>query len=120
MLLISAGAIIITPDTPLLFFWSVALYALVRIFCGGGAGWWWVVGIAMGLALQSKYTTFLLGPGLPAQWSPFPDCSTGGGARCHTLRVSCRWRFSHLSFFETISTDGHRLPFSSDAPTSMV
>ena len=37
MLLISAGAIIITPDTPLLFFWSIALYALVRIFGGGRA-----------------------------------------------------------------------------------
>ena len=39
MLLISAGAIIIAPDTPLVFFWSIALYALVRIFCGGGSGW---------------------------------------------------------------------------------
>jgi 4-amino-4-deoxy-L-arabinose transferase-like glycosyltransferase len=64
MLLISAGAIIITPDTPLLFFWSIALYALVRIFGGGGPGWWWVVGIAMGLALQSKYTALLLGVGI--------------------------------------------------------
>ena len=64
MLLISAGAIIITPDTPLLFFWSIVLYALVRIFCAGGSGWWWVVGTAMGLALQSKYTTFLLGAGI--------------------------------------------------------
>jgi 4-amino-4-deoxy-L-arabinose transferase-like glycosyltransferase len=64
MLLISAGAIIITPDTPLIFFWSIALYALVRIFCKGGAGWWWLVGIAMGLALQSKYTALLLGAGI--------------------------------------------------------
>lgn len=64
MLLISAGAIIITPDTPLLFFWSIALYALVRIFSGGGSQWWWVVGIAMGLALQSKYTALLLGAGI--------------------------------------------------------
>ncbi len=65
MLLISAGAIIITPDTPLLFFWAIALYALVRIYGGGGAGWWMLVGVAMGLALQSKYTTLLLGAGIP-------------------------------------------------------
>ena len=65
MLLISAGAIIISPDTPLLFFWLVALCALVRIYRGGGAGWWLLVGIAMGLALQSKYTALLLGAGIP-------------------------------------------------------
>jgi len=65
MLLISAGAIIITPDTPLLFFWGIALYALVRIYGGGGSGWWVLVGVAMGLALQSKYTTLLLGAGVP-------------------------------------------------------
>jgi len=65
MLLISAGAIIITPDTPLVFFWSIALYALVRIYGGGSAGWWALVGVAMGFALQSKYTALLLGAGIP-------------------------------------------------------
>jgi 4-amino-4-deoxy-L-arabinose transferase-like glycosyltransferase len=65
MLLIGAGAIIVTPDTPLVFFWSIAVYALVRIYRDGGAGWWWLVGIAMGLALQSKYTALLLGAGIP-------------------------------------------------------
>jgi 4-amino-4-deoxy-L-arabinose transferase-like glycosyltransferase len=64
MLLISAGAIIITPDTPLIFFWSIAVYALVRIFCGGSSRWWLIVGLAMGLALQSKYTALLLGAGI--------------------------------------------------------
>ena len=72
MLLISAGAIIITPDTPLVFFWSIALYALVRIFCGGGSGWWWIVGIAMGLALQSKYTAILLGAGIVCAMAVVP------------------------------------------------
>jgi 4-amino-4-deoxy-L-arabinose transferase-like glycosyltransferase len=72
MLLISAGAIIIAPDTPLVFFWSIALYALVRIFCGGGSGWWWLVGIAMGLALQSKYTGLLLGAGIVCAMAVVP------------------------------------------------
>ena len=72
MLLISAGAIIITPDTPLVFFWSIALFALVRIFCGGGSGWWWIVGIAMGLALQSKYTSLLLGAGIVCAMAVVP------------------------------------------------
>jgi len=64
MLLISAGAIIITPDTPLVFFWSIAFYALVRIYEDGHSGWWWLVGLCMGLALQSKYTALLLGAGI--------------------------------------------------------
>ena len=72
MLLISAGAIIIAPDTPLVFFWSIALYALVRIFCGGGSGWWWLIGIAMGLALQSKYTALLLGAGIVGAMAVVP------------------------------------------------
>jgi 4-amino-4-deoxy-L-arabinose transferase-like glycosyltransferase len=64
MLLIGAGAIIMTPDTPLLFFWGIALYALVRIFKHGAAGWWALVGLAVGLALQSKYSALLLGAGI--------------------------------------------------------
>lgn len=65
-LLIAAGAIIITPDTPLLFFWSIAVYAVVRVYGGGGWRWWMVVAVAMGLALQSKYTALLLGAGIVA------------------------------------------------------
>lgn len=65
-LLISAGAIIITPDTPLLFFWSIAVYAMVRIYRDGDWRWWLLVGVAMGLAMQSKYTALLLGAGIAA------------------------------------------------------
>lgn len=72
MLLIAAGAIIITPDTPLVFFWSIALYALVRIYTGGSSRWWWLVGTAMGLALQSKYTALLLGAGIPCAMLAVP------------------------------------------------
>lgn len=66
MLLIAAGAIIVTPDTPLLFFWSIATYAMVRIYRDQDWRWWLVVGAAMGLALQSKYTALLLGAGIVA------------------------------------------------------
>lgn len=72
MLLISAGAIIMTPDTPLVFFWSIALYGLVRIFDGGRSAWWLVVGVAMGLALQSKYTALLLGAGIVVAMAVVP------------------------------------------------
>ena len=72
MLLIAAGAIIVTPDTPLVFFWSIALYALAQIYRGNNARWWLVVGIAMGLALQSKYTALLLGAGIPCAMLTVP------------------------------------------------
>ena len=64
MLLIAAGAIIITPDTPLLFFWSIAVYAVIRIYRDEDWRWWAVAGAAMGFALQSKYTALLLGAGI--------------------------------------------------------
>ena len=63
-LLVGAGAVILTPDTPLLFFWTLALWALARIATGGGGTWFAVLGLAAGLALASKYTAILLGAGI--------------------------------------------------------
>lgn len=72
MLLVAAGAVIITPDTPLVFFWSIAVYALVRIYRDGDWRWWLPAGAAMGLALQSKYTALLLGAGIVAAMALVP------------------------------------------------
>ena len=66
-LILGAGAVTMTPDTPLLLFWTAALYALARIATGGGATWWLAIGLASGLALDSKYTAALLGLGI-ALW----------------------------------------------------
>jgi 4-amino-4-deoxy-L-arabinose transferase-like glycosyltransferase len=77
-LLLGAGAVTMTPDTPLLFFWVCALWALARLpragtgsgpdFGAEGAsgGWWLAVGLFAGLALDSKYTAafLVLGIGL--------------------------------------------------------
>ena len=71
-LLFGAGSVLMTPDTPLLFFWIATLWATARIVAGG-SGWWWIVtGIAAGLALDSKYTAALLlaGIGLWALLTP--------------------------------------------------
>ncbi len=65
-LLVGAGAVIMTPDTPLLFFWTLSLWALARIATGGGRGWFAVLGLAAGLALASKYTAALLWMGIGA------------------------------------------------------
>ena len=60
-LMLGVGAVTMTPDTPLLLFWTAAAWALARIAAGGGGPWWLVVGAAAGLGFDSKYTAALLG-----------------------------------------------------------
>ena len=66
-LFLGAGAVTMTPDTPLLFFWTGALWALARLVRTGRPGWWLAVGTMAGGALDSKYTAALLGAGI-ALW----------------------------------------------------
>ena len=66
-LLLAAGAVTMTPDTPLLFFWTASLWALGRLHATGRPGWWLAVGLLAGAALDSKYTAALLGLGI-ALW----------------------------------------------------
>ncbi len=63
-LLIGIGAVVMTPDTPLLLFWCAALWALAALRASGDGRWWFAVGAAAGGALLSKYTGALLGPGI--------------------------------------------------------
>ncbi len=71
-LLAGVGAVIMTPDTPLLFCWTGCLWALVRLGNSGRSAWWLAVGLFAGLALVSKYTGLLLwvGIGLWLVWVP--------------------------------------------------
>ncbi|HET6233864.1 MAG TPA: glycosyltransferase family 39 protein [Acetobacteraceae bacterium] len=94
-LLLGAGAVTMTPDTPLLFFWVCTLWALARVCrdggqigsrsgmrvggqggvadgvpaeaTGGGGAWWLAVGAFAGLALDSKYSAAFLVLGI-ALW----------------------------------------------------
>lgn len=52
---ISLSAMVISTDAPLLFFWSVGLYALLRAFDEGAWRWWLLAGLALGLGMMSKY-----------------------------------------------------------------
>ena len=65
-LLAGVGAVAMTPDTPLLFFWTAAIWALARLHRTGEGRWWLVTGLAAGAALASKYTALLLGAGILA------------------------------------------------------
>ena len=66
-LMLGAGAVTMTPDTPLIFFWTAAAWALARVAAGGSGAWWLAVGAMAGLGLDSKYTAALLGVGI-ALW----------------------------------------------------
>ena len=63
-LLMGVGAVLMTPDTPLLFFWTATLWAAARIAMGGGPAWWLIAGVCAGLAMASKYTGVFLPLGL--------------------------------------------------------
>ena len=62
-LMLAAGAVTMTPDTPLLFFWVAALWALSQVAAGRSPAWWLAAGAAIGLGFDSKYTAVLLGAG---------------------------------------------------------
>lgn len=89
-LLLGVGTVIMTPDSPLLFFWTATLWAMARIAAGGGGFWWLAGGLFGGLALDSKYTALLLWTGVglwvllvPAvrpwlrRWQPWAACGIG-------------------------------------------
>jgi 4-amino-4-deoxy-L-arabinose transferase-like glycosyltransferase len=60
---VSFSSAIISTDVPLLFFWSLALYALLRVLDSRSPGWCVVLGFAIGLGLLSKYAMayFIIG-----------------------------------------------------------
>ena len=72
-LLLNAGAVTATPDTPLLLFWTACLAALARLVRTGRGVWWLAAGAAAGLAFDSKYTAALLGPCVLAWLLVVPD-----------------------------------------------
>ncbi len=63
-LIAGAGAVIMTPDTPLLLFWSAALAAAGRLLAKRDRRWWLGLGAAAGFSLLCKYTGALLVAGL--------------------------------------------------------
>ena len=58
-----AGAPLVTPDAPLVVFWTLGLMALSEVWRGRPSAWAGV-GAALGLALLSKFTAAFLGAGI--------------------------------------------------------
>ena len=53
-------SITIVPDTPLIFFWLLVVYAVQERIIRGNKNWWLLAGIALGLGLVSKYTAIVI------------------------------------------------------------
>ncbi len=72
MPLVVIGAVFVTPDAPLVLFWTLGLAALVELWRTGEARWLIALGAALGLALQSKFTAafFAMGVGLAIVAAP--------------------------------------------------
>ena len=62
--LILVGALFVTPDAPLVVFWTLGLAALTELWRSGKAEWLLAIGLALGLALQSKFTAAFFAAGV--------------------------------------------------------
>jgi 4-amino-4-deoxy-L-arabinose transferase-like glycosyltransferase len=63
-LMAAVGTLSVTPDAPLLVASSFVLFFLAKMLATGRGAWWLAVGIAVGLALLSKYTALFFGPAI--------------------------------------------------------
>ncbi|MGN7989617.1 glycosyltransferase family 39 protein [Pedobacter sp. 22226] len=63
-LMVSILSLVSTPDTPLLFFWTVSLIVLYEAIFNEKKLYWILTGILMGLAFDSKYTAVFLPAGM--------------------------------------------------------
>lgn len=63
-LLIGAGSVLMTPDTPSVLFWGLTLWGLAELSASKNPSWWLLVGVTAGLGLFSKYSVLFLGLGI--------------------------------------------------------
>ncbi|MCJ7508388.1 MAG: glycosyltransferase family 39 protein, partial [candidate division Zixibacteria bacterium] len=57
VLIFSLGAMIATPDTPMIFFWALSFYFFCKLILTQDKKWWYLWGISTGLAMLSKYSS---------------------------------------------------------------
>ncbi len=55
---------IVTPDSPLVFFWLLTLYAVTKALSRGRSAFWVLAGLGFGCAMLSKYTAVMLAASL--------------------------------------------------------
>lgn len=64
MPLVSIGAVFVSPDAPLVVFWTLGLAALVELWRSAKESSLIALGLALGLALQSKFTAAFFAAGV--------------------------------------------------------
>jgi 4-amino-4-deoxy-L-arabinose transferase-like glycosyltransferase len=74
ILIFSAGMVIMTPDTPQLFFWILAIYYGHSAVIEKRSNHWFLTGMALGLGLLSKYTMILFLPAIFIFLLVTPSC----------------------------------------------
>ena len=103
-LLCNAGAIVATPDTPLGFFTTAALFALAKLIETQRGAWWYAIGASLGLAFMSKYTAALLLPGLflwmiasaeGRRWFLRPEPYIGAVIAILIIAPVVSWNYAH-------------------------
>lgn len=62
-LLVGTGAVVMTPDTPSVMFWSLSLWALVELDRSHNPRWLLAMGCFAGFGLLSKYSGLFFGAG---------------------------------------------------------
>ncbi len=102
--LIGVGAVLVTPDTPLMFGSTTMLWALGRVHRTADWRWWLLVGTAAGVALEGKYTALFLGPGIllamsvvPSlrKWWSHPAPYAGGALAFAVFAPNVWWNATH-------------------------
>jgi 4-amino-4-deoxy-L-arabinose transferase-like glycosyltransferase len=103
-LLLNAAAIVITPDTPLAFFWVLALFALAKLIATNQGRWWFVLAVAAAGAALSKYTAAFLVPAvlswaalspLGRKWLERPEPYLAGGLALLLVAPMVLWNHDH-------------------------
>ena len=124
-ILVGVGAILISPNSPSVMFWALAVWVLADIR-RTGTGWLWLlVGLFAGLGCLSKYTNLFLGVGVllwflverdARRWLLSPWTWAGGIVAVLVFLPVVFWNAGHdwISFgkqFGRISADGIQLRY---------
>ena len=133
-ILVGVGAILMSPDSPSVMFWALAVWVLADIR-RIGAGWLWLlVGLFAGLGCLSKYTNLFLGVGVllwlvadrdARRWLLSPWTWAGGVVAVLVFLPVLLWNAEHgwISFakqFGRISAEGIQIRYVGEFLASQV
>src|SRR3984893_10915998 len=103
-LMAAVGTLIVTPDSPLLVASSFVLLFCAKVLETGRGAWWLAVGLAVGMAMLSKYTALFFGPAIliwlasvakMRRWLPTPWPYLGGLVALALFTPVILWNADH-------------------------